>query len=853
VEAPATCSDACALDFVVTNILCDANGTPSDDSDDLYTFDVVVSGFNTSASWNASDANNTTGSYNTIVNFGPFLISNGNQSFTISDANNPNCNINVTVLVPNTCSTTCSITNLVDNVTCDDNGTPSDPSDDLYFFDLIITGSNIGTSWSADDPLASTGLYGVTVPMGPYLISNGILNFTVTDDTADPSCTTTVSVTPPMSCSDLCAIEAIVSNVTCDNNNTPSDPNDDTYSFDLEVNGMNIGTTWTANDPNAVSGSYATITNFGPYPISGGDLNFIITDGNASSCSFAVNVVAPNTCSEECAIETIASNIICSDGGTPSDPSDDTFSFDVLVTGSNNASSWTADDPNNATGTYGVTTSLGPYPISGGDLNFTITDFADPQCISVMSVEAPVTCSDLCDISAEVSNIICQDNATPSDPSDDVFTFDVFVTGFNTATNWTATDPNGTSGSYGAFVTFGPYPISGGDITFTITDGVSNVCVESVTVAAPLSCSNLCSIDYIVNNVLCNDNGTPSDDSDDTYSFDIVVSGLNTGISWSANDPNSSFGNYDQTYNLGPYPISNGNQNFVITDDADPTCTVTVLVQAPTACSVSCSISNSVTNVTCDDNGTPTNPDDDIFFFDLIMTGSNTGTSWSANDPNLSGGLYDVTVQMGPYNISDGILNFTVTDNANSDCTSIISVTPPATCSELCALQVMVFDMSCDDNGTASDPSDDLFSFTVIVDGENSGTSWIADDPNATSGSYGTSIVFGPYMIIDGDLSFEIMDGLDLNCAFLVEVEAPFPCSEACDIEAELVQVSCNDNGTPSNPSDDSFSFDVLVEGVNGTTNWTATDPNTTTGVFGVITSFGPYPISGGDIAIFVS
>ncbi len=850
VMAPLSCSNACAIDVVVSNILCDANGTPSDDTDDLYTFDVVVTGFNTSGSWSADEINGATGNYNTIVSFGPYNISDGNQNFTITDASNSLCTANVTVLAPNTCSTTCSITNLVDNITCDDNGTPSDPTDDLFFFDLVVTGSNIGNAWTADDPLLSTGLYGVTVPMGPYEIANGTLNFTITDDIADPSCTTIVSVIPPMSCSDLCDIEAVVSSIVCNDNNTPSDPSDDSYSFDVLVTGLNTGTTWSANDPNAVSGAYEALTSFGPYLISDGDQNFTITDGNSNSCSVLINVATPMTCSDVCALEITEGLVVCSDNGTPSDASDDTYSFDLLVTGSNVSGSWTANDPNGTTGIYDVTEFFGPYPISGGDQNFTITDMGDINCVYDLSIIAPATCSDLCEINAMVSNVSCADNGTPSDPSDDVFTFDVFVTGFNTSNSWSASDPNATSGAYDAIVTLGPYPISGGNINFTITDAVENACTVPVMVSAPASCSNLCDINYTANNILCNDNGTPSDDSDDTYTFDIVVTGLNTALTWSANDPNFSSGNYNETITLGPYPISNGNQNFVITDTNDPMCTATVLVQAPSACSVSCSISNTVSNITCSDNGTPSDPTDDIYFFDILVVGSNIGSSWSANDPFLISGLYNNLVPMGPYLISDGILNFTVTDDANPDCTTIVSVEPPIPCSDLCSLEANVISVSCDDNGTPSDASDDLFSFIVIVEGENAGTTWSANDPNATSGSYGNSISFGPYLISDGDLNFTITDGLDMNCSTSVGVEAPAPCSDACAIDASLISIACNDNGTPSDPSDDTYMFDVLVEGTNASLSWIANDPNGTTGNMGEITSFGPYLISDGDLSL---
>jgi len=852
VSPPNTCSDLCDIEFVVSNILCDANGTPSDDSDDLYTFDIVVSGLNTGTAWSANDPNGTTGAYNATVSFGPYPISSGNQNFTITDSSDPLCVVNVSVLAPATCSTTCSISNLVDDIVCDDNGTPSNPSDDVFYFNIIIAGSNLGSSWIADDPLSTSGLYGVSVPMGPYLISNGTLNFTIIDD-VDGTCSTVVSVNPPVSCSDQCAIAAEVNNINCFDGGTPSDPSDDTFSFDVLVTGMNNGTSWSATDPNSSSGSYTTTTTLGPYLISGGDLSFNIIDSNDGTCSVEINVAAPASCSDLCAISAMVSSIQCFDNGTPSDPNDDTFTFDVVVEGTNTAASWTANDPNNTTGNYNLSQTFGPFLISAGDLNFTVIDDADPLCVFDLTVLAPPTCSDLCEITTDISNIVCMDNDTPSDPSDDLFSFDLFVAGFNTGTSWTASDPNSTSGTYNTTVTFGPYLISGGNLTFTLMDGIDNSCTSPVTVTPPMSCSDLCDIDYVISNVLCDDNDSPSDDSDDTYTFDIIVSGLNTGLSWSATDANSSSGMYDVVYTLGPYPISNGNQNFVITDNSDPLCTISAVVLAPSACSLSCSLSNTVSDITCDDNGTPSDPSDDLFYFNLFITGSNVGSSWFANDPNFSGGLYNSIVPMGPYNISDGILNFTITDSNTDDCTTIVSVNPPLACSDLCAIEAEVSEIVCDNNNTPTDPSDDLFSFLVLVNGQNSGSSWLADDPNTTSGSYGTQIAFGPYQISNGDLNFLITDGLDFNCTFEIEVSAPDPCSESCAIEAELIQLTCHDNDTPSDPTDDTFSFELQVEGNNSSTSWSANDPNLTVGSFGAASNFGPYLISNGDLNFTIS
>ncbi|MGA1583931.1 MAG: gliding motility-associated C-terminal domain-containing protein, partial [Saprospiraceae bacterium] len=84
------------------------------------------------------------------------------------------------------------------------------------------------------------------------------------------------------------------------------------------------------------------------------------------------------------------------DNGTPLDPTDDTYTFDLTVTGVNTGSGWIADDPNTSSGSYGVSELLGPYPISSGDLTLTITDASDPSCTTTVDISAPDVCSPGC-------------------------------------------------------------------------------------------------------------------------------------------------------------------------------------------------------------------------------------------------------------------------------------------------------------------------------------------------------------------------------------------------------------------------------------------------------------------------
>ena len=114
----------------------------------------------------------------------------------------------------------------------------------------------------------------------------------------------------------------------------------------------------------------------------------------------------------------------------------------------------------------------------------------------MVTAQAPATCSDAtCDIVPEaVSNIVCNDNGTPGNPSDDTYTFDILVNGNSTfpgATN-TFDDNQGNIGvAYGTTVSYGPFPISSGAITINYSDAEQSDCISMVTALAPAICSNV--------------------------------------------------------------------------------------------------------------------------------------------------------------------------------------------------------------------------------------------------------------------------------------------------------------------------------------------------------------------------
>ncbi len=153
------------------------------------------------------------------------------------------------VQAANVSTGSCDITNITtSNISpCDDNGTPSDPSDDTFSVDVIVT-FNIapvaGTLDLTGDGTASVSASGLTSPhtfTGVIMSADGNAIDATATFSDETTCTFTNSNagTAPGSCSNpqSCMITNITtSNISpCDDNGTPSDPSDDTFSVDVIV------------------------------------------------------------------------------------------------------------------------------------------------------------------------------------------------------------------------------------------------------------------------------------------------------------------------------------------------------------------------------------------------------------------------------------------------------------------------------------------------------------------------------------------------------------------------------------------------------------------------------------------
>ena len=545
------------------------------------------------------------------------------------------------------------------------------------------------------------------------------------------------------------------------------------------------------------------------------------------------------------------------------DPSDDFITFDLDPTGLNLSTSYAVSNvspPN--TGNYGATTTFSTLPGTGGngDVTITITDDGDPACTLSDDVADQGTCSAGCLIEfSNISNEQCNDNGTPSDPSDDFITFDLDPSGINLGTFYTVSNvspPN--TGNYGTITTFSTTAGTAGNglVSITITDGNDPACSLPEDVTDPGTCSSDCElIASGLTNVTCNDNGTPSDATDDYITFDLDPSGNNLGTSYILSGAviSPTGGNYGSitSYSTPLGSAGLGDLNITITDDATASCSLAETIFDPGTCSGSCNISGSgISNIQCDNNGTPTDPSDDFITFELDPTGGNLGIDYFITGTTTApaGGNYGTitTFETAAGTAGNGGLSLTIVDGTTSGCTFGFNVTDPGTCSNDCELITSgLTNVTCDNNGTPSDETDDFITFELDPTGNNLGSSYTISGAvvSPAGGNYGSAIIYSTPTgsAGSGDLNITITDDATATCSLNETIIDPGTCSGSCNItDSGISNIQCNNNGTPNDSSDDFITFDLDPTGGNLGIDYFITGVTTTpaSGSYGIITNF---------------
>ena len=515
---------------------------------------------------------------------------------------------------------------------------------------------------------------------------------------------------------------------------------------------------------------------------------------------FQINGVA--SCGPTCSITNIALSDIqpCNDNFTPAPTtSDDFYTADITVTFANQPATGDLELSSSSNDLTQGTVVVPVSSLSGTTYTFdNVEIYADGAVSSITAkftdlttctftlnnIAAVNSCSaSNCSITAiNLSNMsMCNDNGTPANPADDYYTADVMVIYASPANTGTLNLSGDATASVGiaslnapTFHTFTAVqlPADGTANTLTATFSAISTCTftnSSITAVSSCSLAPACDISAISlsNTGVCNDNGTPNNNTDDYYVTDVVVTFANapatgnlvlSGAASSTVAVGSLGSSTSHTFSGIQLPANGLIQTLTATfSAASPACTNTnSSIAAVSACStpLPCSITDiALSNQSaCNNNGTPLNPADDYYTADVTVTFANAPFSGSLNltgDGTASvavGSLGSSTshtfvgVQL-PTNGATGFNSLTATFSANTSCTftksDLVSINNCPTCS---ISSIALSNVSaCNNGGTSGNAADDIYTADVTVNYLNAPTTGTLD----LSGDATASIAVG--------------------------------------------------------------------------------------------------------------
>jgi hypothetical protein len=458
-----------------------------------------------------------------------------------------------------------------------------------------------------------------------------------------------------------CATDVNLSNVQCNNNGTPDNPNDDFTTFTLNPDG-------TSTFGYKITGSSDPLTLLNGSPVNnlahgiardfkiqngGAQQNYFLTlsdNYGATLCNLFFVVEAPGSCSngnEPCFTGTQGA-AQCNDNGT-SAVSDDFVTFTFKPTGLSSGF-YAASSPGNVLSIVSGASALNNIPVNA-DVTFRLQNgSANGSPFSVVATLVNTTCSitkdfegvaacstvpSTCVSNLNLSNVSCNANGS-NDTSDDFIRFTLDPEGFPSGVNtYNVTVPGHTVTQF-----FNSAPATGiqvgpnttfrleagtalsGVYTIVVTASNNSSCTGTVTMEAPGGCpcggDEKCPTSVEVQNVVCNDNDTPFDPSDDFTTFEILpnTSGSEGGYQLIATNPfGSSVTPSTGTYcDFESFRLQNGSAGGPVVTlelkdnfDGQP-CVFEFELTMPEVCSEVCpDISYSVLpadiTVECDGNG----------------------------------------------------------------------------------------------------------------------------------------------------------------------------------------------------------------------------------------------------------
>ncbi|MDX1409202.1 MAG: hypothetical protein R3330_13740, partial [Saprospiraceae bacterium] len=314
----------------------------------------------------------------------------------------------------------------IEALTCNDNGTDTDPGDDFYNIDLVVVSNGSGTSFQLLIDGLADALYSYGTTHSIDLPASGQQVVLTAMDTLT-GCATEVLTAPLNPCSSNCDISVDAYSQECNDNGTPTDPADDFHTVTINVSAVNgSGTNQFELLIDGVLDqlySYGTPVSFA-VPVNPAPSSIQVRDAADLQCFANLPLLLFTSCSDACVIPLPQVEYTCDDNDTEGDASDDfyTITFTAFVTnpGPSNLVDVLVDGATVVSVAPGSEVLL-TLPADGSVHTISLHDDDSTSCQTTWMTPALTSCSTQCQITVSGETVQCDDNGTPTDPADDFY------------------------------------------------------------------------------------------------------------------------------------------------------------------------------------------------------------------------------------------------------------------------------------------------------------------------------------------------------------------------------------------------------------------------------------------------
>jgi hypothetical protein len=571
---------------------------------------------------------------------------------------------------------------------CDNKGTLSDPTDDIYKITLRVENNlNAGGNYSVTGTNGFSNTYAYNTDINFNLPASGTtIDFTIKD--VIRGCTASRSIGPLTTCSTTCIADLKVISLECNGNNTPSNPSDDYYIFKFSASSVNGASNnqYNLSVDNVLKGLFTYgVENTINIPATNSLANIKIVDNADVQCTDNIDIGPLNNCSDQCVLNAVIESIECKNPGSTPSPNDDFYEITLkasLINGGTSTSFKVITESGLMfTGTYNVSLKI-ILPADNLPHKLTFVDNIKVDCKQIIDLNPLTPCSGPCEVEVKIISVVCNSNGTTNDSSDDFYDVTISAKLINggTSDSYKATvDGMNFNGIYGTNLKI-QLPADGKTHLINVVDLISVECKGNVQTDLLIPCSVPCNVNATVLTYDCDNGGTTSDTSDDTYKVSILVNISNgSGTEYTATVDNKTYVGTYGTALIIPFIADNVVHTINIKDNTNGVCTATIQTPILAPCSGPCVIDVVISNVECNNAGTNNTTEDDEYYFEILVTGNNT--KWKIDQLNATGNVGN-KLKLGPYKIKDAISSFLVYYENSPNCKKQMSIIIPPTCSE---------------------------------------------------------------------------------------------------------------------------------------------------------------------------